>query len=86
MPTLRLPTDNGTLAAYHTRPPRAFPDRRNRPFNRVEKTRAGASQQKRSNCEHLILPKPRLREYLSRGSVATGVARAPVWSCRHRAG
>jgi hypothetical protein len=34
MPTIRLPNGDG-LAAYRTRPPRAFPERRNRPFNRV---------------------------------------------------
>src|SRR5258708_8167956 len=34
MPTLKLPNGNG-LADYRTRPPRAFPDRRNQPFNRV---------------------------------------------------
>jgi hypothetical protein len=35
MPTIKLPTVNGGLAAYRTRPPRAFAQRRNRPFTRV---------------------------------------------------
>ncbi len=35
MPTIKLPTEAGQLADYRTRPPRAFPDRHNRPFTRV---------------------------------------------------
>ncbi len=35
MPSIRLPDASGAIAEYRTRPPRAFPDRRNRPFNRV---------------------------------------------------
>jgi hypothetical protein len=35
MPTIKLPTQAGRLENYSTRPPRAFPDRHNRPFTRV---------------------------------------------------
>ena len=35
MPTIMLPTQAGRLEAYRTRPPRAFPDRHNRPFTRI---------------------------------------------------
>src|SRR3979411_3263030 len=35
MPTIKLPTADGNLSAFRTRPPRAFPDRHNRPFNRI---------------------------------------------------
>jgi len=35
MPTIDLPTGEGRLESYRTRPPRAFPARHNRPFSRV---------------------------------------------------
>ena len=35
MPTINLPTAEGRLESYRTRPPRAFPERHNRPFTRV---------------------------------------------------
>jgi hypothetical protein len=35
MPTIKLPTAAGRLEDYRTRPPRAFPDRHNRPFTRI---------------------------------------------------
>ncbi len=35
MATIRLPNGGNGLTEYRTRPPRGFPDRRNRPFNRV---------------------------------------------------
>src|SRR5258708_13381219 len=35
MPTIKLPTADGSLSACRTRPARAFPDRHNQPFNRI---------------------------------------------------
>src|SRR5271167_4896902 len=35
MPTIKLPSAAGRLEDYRTRPPRAFPDRHNRPFTRI---------------------------------------------------
>src|SRR5712671_2170924 len=35
MPTIKLPTADGSLSEFRTRPARAFPDRHNQPFNRI---------------------------------------------------
>ncbi|HUA55104.1 MAG TPA: dihydrodipicolinate synthase family protein [Candidatus Sulfotelmatobacter sp.] len=51
MPSIKLPTPDGRLADYKTRPPRGFPDRRNRPFTRVAYAAAHVVADPLADCD-----------------------------------
>jgi len=51
MPSIKLPTLDGRLADYKTRPPRGFPDRRNRPFTRVAYAAAHVVADPLADCD-----------------------------------
>jgi hypothetical protein len=51
MPIIKLPTAAGRLEDYRTRPPRAFPDRHNRPFTRIAFSAAHVVADPLADCD-----------------------------------
>ena len=56
MPTISLPTDTGSIEAYTLGPPAAFPEKRDRPFNRVAIAAAHVVADPLADCDPWLEP------------------------------